>query len=29
MRYARLLEILEFRALERTFLGGNQSPTVH
>jgi len=29
VRYARLLEILEFRALERTFLGGNQSPTVH
>jgi uncharacterized protein len=28
-RYLRLLEILEFRSLERTFLGGNQSPTVH
>jgi uncharacterized protein len=26
-RYVRLLEILEFRSLERTFLGGNQ--TVH
>jgi uncharacterized protein len=28
-RYARLLEILEFRALERTFLGGGSTPTVH
>lgn len=28
-RYARLLEILEFRTLERTFLGGGSNPTVH
>jgi Lon protease-like protein len=29
LRYARLLEILEFRSLERTFLGGNTTPTIH